>query len=86
MGCVIAESRDLYKMAEGSGFTFDSHFITTSTSSTLSIGCEGDHHDLYSQASSMGTTVSYATASQNDTIYISSAGSDVESLMVRLRL
>ena len=26
----------------------------------------------------MGTTVSYTTASQNDTIYISSAGSDVE--------
>ena len=79
MGRVISESRDLYKMAEGFGFTFDSHFITSSTSSAVSIGCEGDHHhDLYSQASSMGTTVSYTTASQNDTIYISSAGSDVE--------
>ena len=72
----------MYKIAEGSSFTFDSHFITSSTSSAVSIGCKGDHHhhDLYSQASSKGITVSFMTASQNNTIYISSAGSDVEIL------
>ena len=49
------------KMAAGN-VNFDTYFSSSSVASAVSIGCGASrNHDLYSQASSTGTTVSYKT-------------------------
>ena len=55
-------------MAEGS-FNFDTHFSSSSVASAVSTGCGASkNHDLYSQASSTGTTVLYMTTDSD--VYI----------------
>ena len=56
-------------MAEGY-FNFDTHFSFSSVASAVSISCGASkNHDLYCQASSTGTTVSYMTTDSD--VYIS---------------